>query len=118
MKKFIFLLSATLSYGVFAQPSNEEIAAFVSKAKSNITQGFKDPQSAQFKGLFVGKNGAMLTLCGEVNAKNSYGAYVGFQKFFATSEPMLQQIAGGVADTHVYDGMASRMCVTKVADVN
>jgi hypothetical protein len=38
----------------------------------------KDPASAQFRGETRNQN----ILCGEVNAKNSMGGYVGFKRFF------------------------------------
>ena len=37
-----------------------------------------DPFTARFRGLRTGRGGA---LCGEVNAKNRMGAYVGFKDF-------------------------------------
>lgn len=48
----------------------------------------RDPGSAQIRDLrFVnGKGGE--TLCGEVNAKNAYGGYVGFKPFAVTERQM------------------------------
>lgn len=42
-----------------------------------------DPYSAEFRGVRVAANGddAVIFACGLVNAKNSYGAYVGYQPF-------------------------------------
>jgi hypothetical protein len=39
----------------------------------------KDPDAAKFKNLTTDATGALL--CGEVNAKNSYGAYIGNETF-------------------------------------
>lgn len=69
-----------------------EIAGFVPQAKSYLTQGFKDPNAAQFRGLYVTKAGPALILCGEVNAKNGFGAYVGFRRFYAALDD--KQIEG------------------------
>lgn len=41
-----------------------------------------DPSSAQFRDLEVNND----TVCGEINAKNRMGAYVGFKRFFARIE--------------------------------
>lgn len=41
----------------------------------------KDPDSAQFRGQFVGKAGVP---CGEVNSKNAFGGYVGYQRYIAS----------------------------------
>lgn len=51
--------------------------------KERVTELLKDPESAQFKSLSLTPGGV---LCGEVNARNSFGGYVGFKKFVATEE--------------------------------
>lgn len=51
--------------------------------KKVISSTLKDPDSSQFRALFL--NSSKTALCGEVNAKNSYGGYVGFRPFVATS---------------------------------
>lgn len=43
-----------------------------------VRDRMKDPSAVQFRALHVGASGA---LCGEMNAKNSYGGYVGFKPF-------------------------------------
>ena len=45
-----------------------------SKTEKLVKEQLRDPESAQFQNV---KNG-----CGEVNAKNSYGGYTGFKKFY------------------------------------
>ena len=47
------------------------------EVKSAVTADFKDPASSQFRNLKV----KLASLCGEVNSKNSYGAYTGFKRF-------------------------------------
>jgi hypothetical protein len=65
----------------------EEIrkADFVKNAKIFLARDFKDPMSAQFSDLRIkgvgNKVSSFDTLCGMVNAKNSYGGYVGFKPF-------------------------------------
>lgn len=51
----------------------------IAVAQVSIKEILKDGDSAKFKGLFV-RNG---NVCGEVNAKNSFGAYTGYQRFVA-----------------------------------
>lgn len=46
-------------------------------AKLNYSNDLKDPASAQFKNLKVLPDGN--SICIEINAKNSYGAYTGFK---------------------------------------
>lgn len=50
----------------------------VSDAKKLVAHDLKDPSSAQFREIKTVAD----TVCGEVNAKNAYGAYVGFKHFF------------------------------------
>ena len=63
----------------------------VAQIKSVVTRDFNDPASAQFRNI----RAADVTLesgkrerrvCGEVNGKNLYGAYVGFSLFGGTLE--------------------------------
>ena len=43
----------------------------------------KDPDSATFRSLRISKYNGFEVVCGEINAKNSYGGYVGYNKFVA-----------------------------------
>lgn len=47
-----------------------------------VSKDLKDPASMQMRHL-VGAEGKVAGLCGEMNAKNSLGGYVGFRPFFA-----------------------------------
>lgn len=65
------------------------INANVERIKSALTKTLKDPSSAQFKNMvaYGSPNSVIVTfLCGEVNAKNSYGGYIGFRRFFTIGE--------------------------------
>ena len=44
----------------------------------------KDSDSAKFRSVryLPGDTGGLWQMCGEVNAKNSFGGYVGFTRFF------------------------------------
>jgi hypothetical protein len=51
-----------------------------------VTENFKDPSSAQFRKIELvdgrdAKKPGEGIYCGEVNAKNSYGAYAGYMPF-------------------------------------
>lgn len=50
-------------------------------AQGNVEARLKDADSAKFRGQFIGKSGVA---CGEVNAKNSFGAYIGFKRYVAS----------------------------------
>jgi len=47
-------------------------------AKEAVTKNLKDPSSADFRNVRWVSGG---DVCGEVNAKNSFGGYAGFQRF-------------------------------------
>ncbi len=70
----------------------------LAKMKKATTWNLRDPSSAQFRNLKM----LGVTLCGELNRKNLFGAYVGFERFFtfetvATTEGELQGIRDGQA---------------------
>lgn len=49
------------------------------RVKKEVKAMLNDPNSAEFRNIKVFENG---NYCGEVNAKNKMGGYVGFQAFF------------------------------------
>lgn len=55
----------------------------IHSAKLAVTNKLVDPQSANFKDIFVRSD----KVCGEVNAKNRMGGYVGFNQFIARKTP-------------------------------
>lgn len=75
MRKVIALiLISSVSFGVMAEISQE--------AKDAVTRNLKDPSSVQFRDTTTIKNSKNeQSYCGEFNAKNSYGGYVGFKRF-------------------------------------
>lgn len=48
-----------------------------------VADSLKDPGSVQFRGIRYIEGRA---ICGEANAKNSYGGYVGFKAFVADGQ--------------------------------
>jgi hypothetical protein len=50
----------------------------VSDAKSAVKDRLKDPGSAEFRNIKFNESGAV---CGQFNAKNSFGGYTGFKQF-------------------------------------
>lgn len=57
------------------------------KVRAALEDRLKDAESARIRRLQVNKVDGNLHLCGEVNAKNLYGAYVGFEKFYGMIFP-------------------------------
>lgn len=54
------------------------------KLKAIATKDFIDPSSVQWRNTNVVNYKGDKALCGEVNGKNTYGAYVGFKRVIAT----------------------------------
>lgn len=66
-------------------------------AKEAMRQRLKDPESAKFQNVTVHRYSGHAVACGEVNAKNGFGGYGGFEEFL---------YVGGVAMTR-NDGEAA-----------
>lgn len=74
-----------LTFAAAAQePPKATQAELLERAKALVAYDLKDPESARFRNLqvFHTSTGAR-AVCGEFNAKNSYGAYTGYKKFAA-----------------------------------
>ena len=79
--KNTWLVAVALAGLLAACAGNEQSASF-EKAKAGIASQLKDPSSAQFRGMKARRTdkGAVV-VCGEVNAKNGFGGYIGFTPF-------------------------------------
>lgn len=63
-------------------------------AKEAVKNSLKDGESAKFRGIRqIG-----VTICGEVNAKNAFGAYVGFRPF-VVADPQHENTIVNISDT-------------------
>lgn len=57
----------------------------IKKAQEAVANSLKDPGSAQFRNVRLKPYLDGQVVCGEVNGKNSYGGYVGFSPFVAST---------------------------------
>jgi len=55
----------------------------IAKAQEAASYSLKDPDSAKFRNVRIVGYFNWKLICGEINAKNSYGAYVGYSRFVA-----------------------------------
>lgn len=67
------------------------------QAESLVKQTLKDPSSADFRNSRTLNNGAV---CGQVNAKNSFGAYTGFRNFIQKDSIVLVDDGSGDFDKY------------------
>lgn len=56
-------------------------AKMLDEAKLSVRESLRDPESAQFRNLRVKEKPSGAIVCGEVNAKNGFGGYEGFERF-------------------------------------
>lgn len=101
MKKLLIVLVLFVVFTAIGQYSKSREAAFlaehpeeqrardqaaqdrmlVSEAKLKMRQRLKDPESAQFSDVMVVRVTGKPVVCGEVNAKNSFGGFTGRKGF-------------------------------------
>jgi hypothetical protein len=73
--------TAAAAVSARVQRSPQLIAAY----QTAVADQTRDPEAARFRRTFVVRNPLEDNdaLCGEMNAKNAYGGYVGYQPFYA-----------------------------------
>lgn len=63
--------------------TNHSEKELLDAATNAATSDLKDPNSAQFRDVRIVQTPAGRVVCGSINAKNTYGGYVGFTPFAA-----------------------------------
>lgn len=71
-------------------------------ARERVSATLKDPGSAQYRN--------QAGSCGEVNAKNGFGAYMGYTRFIAASSEVVLLDNGSTADRVNFDYLWSSVC--------
>ncbi|WP_151764889.1 hypothetical protein [Acinetobacter soli] len=85
------------------EPSAAELNSFKEmKAQESVKALLKDPDSAKFQNM----NG----MCGEVNSKNSFGAYNGFKKFIGTPDLTIIEGENPDIDQATFDDVWNKIC--------
>ncbi len=114
MKVAAIMALSALAFSCTASAASGD-AAFVAAAKAVVTQDLKDPESVKFKGLGIYQSASGLNfLCGEMNAKNSYGAYTGYVRFVSAIEG-LKVIDS--PDSEMLNLLWPQWCYKKIASV-
>ncbi|WP_372090325.1 hypothetical protein P7L79_12875 [Tistrella mobilis] len=81
-----------LATSAAATPSDHFEARTIDRAR----EAMKDPAAAQIRKVRTVSHGAGGKLvCGEINGKNSYGAYTGFSRFAGTPADVRFEASGG-----------------------
>ncbi len=84
--------------------------AVVDAGMASVRNALFDVESARWRDVRVvvkdAPNGRLRTLCGEVNAKNRFGGYIGFQRFMASAK----FDAAFDDDSHTFAGLYAFFC--------
>ncbi len=78
------VLAYSIATGIYLKANSESSA--IEKAMAATAGILKDPESARFRNLRVSSYEKGAVICGEVNGKNSYGGYTGYQPFVASMD--------------------------------
>ncbi len=90
MKIVLGVLAVILAIVLFANlrdlPSRDggeafDEVGFISANEERVKATLKDPGSAMFRNVRIGRGLGAPAVCGEVNAKNSFGGYLGYNRF-------------------------------------
>lgn len=103
-----------LIFSLSTQANDKEEMAMIDKAKAQVIDMLKDPDSAKFYDVHVSINTkGDKSVCGFVNSKNSYGGYVGKQPFF-----MSEAIVEIVSPNDDTEGLSLSGCLGKDEEIN
>lgn len=109
---------AVLALSILAAPafSIDEYAPLLDEARAALEERVKDPSSLQFRKVFISFGGDVRTVCGEFNAKNSYGGYAGFSRFFHVGGTSVTSIEEGF-DKEVLRAMWPNVCGNRSIEI-
>jgi hypothetical protein len=109
--KILLLMVLLAAYPALAEDDPAVIAA-----QAKLGAQLKDPESARFTGLVIAPGKGLV--CGWVNAKNSYGGYVGYQPFFVMGDSAVIRDNDSAGDLNNHDLFAAvwRICVPPIAE--
>jgi len=68
-----------------AQKQQEDATTLTQLGEKYVKEKILEPSKAQFRNQFIGKGGAP---CGEVNAKDAFGGYIGFQRYISVARDL------------------------------
>jgi hypothetical protein len=83
----------------------------ISVALQQVRDLLKDPDSAKFQKIRIRDYQGEVVVCGEVNAKNSYGGYAGYRLFIAGVSAANLEYTSGRSDPTFYADINHEMIV-------
>ncbi len=102
----IALIGCLFAVGVFTAPDDSygetadvQELLWVERGKQAVRSKLKDPDSADFRNVFFHRGSDDIpVICGEVNSKNSFGGFGGFQKFISAGSAEMTFLEEEVSD--------------------
>lgn len=91
-------LSREIEVAAKTVPLGSDVPAAVLSAREVVKEELKDPITAQFRNDRVVVKEAYGAVCGEVIAKNSYGAFTGWKRYFVRGKSARMQDSGQAPD--------------------
>lgn len=86
-------------------------SAVIGKAQAEIASQLKDPSSAQFRNVKAGKTDKGFDIvCGEVNARNGFGGYVGFTPFIWREGTYGGAVGAQGKGAHLVNDLIAALC--------
>jgi hypothetical protein len=81
---------------------------WMEKGKKAVKEKLKDPDSAKFRNVFFSRGTDNVPCsCGEVNARNAFGGYIGYQRFISGGSAELTFVENEVVD---FETAWERLC--------
>ncbi|MFA9217918.1 MAG: hypothetical protein ACEQSK_12550 [Sphingomonadaceae bacterium] len=68
-----------------AQRRQAQTETLIRLGEKYVREKVREPAAARFRHQFIGKQGAP---CGEVDAKDAFGAYLGYQRYIAVARDL------------------------------
>lgn len=106
----IFLIPIQTEAQTTTTIQHESVESTILQIKDRL----KDPSSVQFRNIYINslKTGAT-SVCGELNAKNSFGGYTGFNAFYQSNtdkEPIIYSESDSNPDKKIFKAMYFLYC--------
>lgn len=103
---------ATSAYASKLSTTSDTVVGEQVLAKRKLAALLRDPDSAKYRGVHAYQDyvqGRMvISFCGEINAKNGFGGYTGYERFVATM--VIAVTADGMASEQDMDNVWNRLC--------
>lgn len=90
---------------------------WIVKSRDAIKSRLRDPSSADFRNVRFYSGGPVPVVCGEVDSKNGFGGYTGFQRFIASGDdPNIAFVASDVAVGDSINAAWDQLCIKAKRD--